>query len=179
MALPDKTGMVRNRMDSDIADYSAADGDDFEALSRDQFLIRSMRSDDLDAIIRIDAKLTGRNRRDYFDAKLKEVMVETGVRVSLVAEIDDSPVGYVMARVDFGEFGRTETTAVIDTLGVNPGHAHNGVAQGLLSQLMVNLGALHVERIRTSARWNNHQLLGFLGQQGFSPAQQLVLTKKI
>jgi len=179
MATPDTTGMGRNRMDSDIADYSGSDSDDFEALSRDIYTVRSMRSDDLDAIIRIDAKLTGRNRRAYFDAKLKEVMVETGIRVSLVAEIDGSPAGYVMARVDFGEFGLTETTAVIDTLGVNPGHAHHGVAQALLSQLMVNLGALNVERIRTSVRWNNHQLLRFLDQQGFRPAQKLVLTKII
>ena len=166
-------------MDSDISDYSGTDGDDFEALSRDAFPIRSLRGDDLDDIIRIDAKLTGHNRRDYFQAKLNEVMVESGVRVSLVAEIDDHPVGFIMARVDFGEFGRTETTAVIDTLGVNPGHGHRGIAHGLVSQLMINLGALHVERIRTRVGWNNYKLLDFLEHQGFRPAQQLVLRKKL
>lgn len=171
--------MSRYRMDSDIADYSGEDGDDFESLSRDDYLIRSMRANDLDAIIRIDSKLTGRNRREYFEAKLEEVMVESGIRVSLVAEIDDRPAGYIMARVDFGEFGRTETTAVIDTLGVDPGYGHKGIAHALVSQLMVNLGALHVERIRTSVGWNNHQLLDFLDHQGFKPAQQLVLTKSV
>jgi len=179
MALPENTGANRHRMDSDISDYSATDGDDFEALSRDEYLVRSMRADDLDDLIRIDTKLTGHNRRDYFQAKLKEVMVETGVRVSLVCEIDDRPAGYIMARVDFGEFGRTETTAVIDTLGVDPGYAHKGVAHALMSQLMINLNALHVERIRTTVAWNNHQLLDFLGHQGFRPAQQLALRKII
>ena len=138
-----------------------------------------MRADDLDAIIRIDGKLTGRNRRDYFEAKLEEVMVESGIRVSLVAEIDDRPAGYIMVRVDFGEFGRTETTAVIDTLGVDPGYGHQGVAHALMSQLMINLNALHVERIRTTVSWNNYQLLDFLDHQRFRPAQQLVLTKSI
>ena len=44
---------------------------------------------------------------------------------------------------------------------------------------MINLGALHVERIRTKVRCNNYQLLEFLELQGFRPAQQLVLSKKI
>ncbi len=179
MTHPEDTGAARHRMDSDMADYSGPDGDDFEALSRDSFPVRSMRSDDLDDIIRIDAKLTGRNRHDYFQAKLQEVMVETGVRVSLVTEIDGHAAGFIMARVDFGEFGRTETTAVIDTLGVDPGHGHKGVADALLSQLIINLNALHVERIRTTVAWNNHQLLNFLDHQDFRPAQQLVLSKKI
>mgnify|MGYP002630866375 CR=1 FL=1 len=179
MAIAEKTGAAHHRMDSDMADYSGSDGDDAEALSRDNFPVRSMRSDDLDALIRIDAKLTGHNRREYFQAKLAEVMIETGVRVSLVAEIDDHPAGFIMGRVDFGEFGRTETTAVIDTFGVDPGHGHRGIAHALLSQLTINLGALHVERIRTMVGWNNHQLLGFLEHQGFRPAQQLVLSMKI
>lgn len=179
MATPENTGMSRYRMDSDMADYSGAGSDDFEALSRDLFPVRSMRSDDLDAIIRIDAKLTGRKRADYFAAKLKEVMVETGVRVSLVAEIDDHPAGYIMVRVDYGEFGQTEKTAEIDNIGVDPGYSRRGIAQALMSQLMINLGALNVERLRTSVSWNNHQLLEFLDHQSFKPAQQLTLTKKI
>ncbi len=179
MANPENTGAAHNRMDSDMADFSDTDGDDFEALSRDNFSVRSMRGDDLDYLIRIDAKLTGHDRRDYFQAKLNEVMIETGVRVSLVAEIDDHPAGFIMARVDFGAFGRTEATAVIDTLGVDPGHGRRGVAHALLSQLMINLAGLHVERIRTSVAWNNLQLLDFLDHQGFRPAQQLILTKKM
>ena len=135
-----------------------------------------MTADDLDAIVRIDAKLTGRDRRDYYEAKLKEMMEETGVRVSLVAEDDSRPIGYIMARVDYGEFGRAEQTAVIDTIGVEPGSGSQGVGTALLSQLIANLDALHVETMRTTVTWTNFSLLNFLSRAGFTPAQQLVLS---
>lgn len=166
----------RGRMDAGMPDYSAAAGDDFEPLPRDRALVRSMAPGDLDAIVAIDAKLTGRDRRPYYEAKLQEMIGETGVRVSLISEMDGRPVGYIMARVDYGEFGRAEPTAVIDTIGVEPGHGHQGIGAALLSQLMVNLDALHVEALRTTVSWNNFSLLGFLHRAGFRPAQQLVLS---
>ena len=167
------------RMDGDMPDYGAPAGDDFEALPHDRALVRSLAAGDLDAIVAIDAKLTGRDRRAYYQAKLREVMGETGVRVSLVAEADGRPIGYIMARVDSGEFGRAEPTAVIDTIGVEPGHDHQGIGAALMSQLVTNLEALHVETLRTTVSWNNFPLLGFLSRRGFGPAQQLVLSLSV
>jgi ribosomal protein S18 acetylase RimI-like enzyme len=171
--------ITRQRMDADMPDYSDPAGDDFVALPHDRTPVRSMAEDDLDAIIGIDKKLTGRARRDYYEAKLKEVMDETGVRVSLVAEVDGRPVGYIMARVDYGEFGRAEAAAVIDTIGVDPDYGRRGIGFALLSQLMTNLDALHVEAVRTTVAWNNFPLLGFLSRSGFTPAQQLVLSLSV
>ena len=177
-AAPDPD-VARRRMDAGMPDYGAPAGYDFEPLPHDRALVRSMAPGDLDAIVAIDAKLTGRDRRPYYEAKLEEVIGETGVRVSLIAEADGRPVGYIMARVDDGEFGRAEPTAVIDTIGVEPGHGHHGIGAALLSQLMVNLDALHVEALRTTVAWNNFSLLGFLNRSGFRPAQQLVLSLSI
>ncbi len=167
------------RMDAGMPDYGAPAEADFEPLPHDRALVRSMIAGDLDAIVAIDAKLTGRDRRPYYQAKIEEVIGETGVRVSLIAEADGRPVGYIMARVDYGEFGRAESTAVIDTIGVEPGHGHQGIGAALLSQLMVNLDALHVDVMRTTVSWNNFPLLGFLNRSGFRPAQQLVLSLSI
>lgn len=167
------------RMDAGIPDYSDPNTEDFETLSRDRILVRSMSENDLNSVVRIDAKHTGHERRDYFTAKLQEVMSETGIRVSLVAEVDGLPVGFIMARVDYGEFGHAEAAAVMDTLGVNPDHGKGGIASALLSQLMINLEALHVERVRTRVDWDNLGLLGFLSAKGFTPSQQLALVKKI
>ncbi len=174
-AAPDPD-VARRRMDAGMPDYGAPAGYDFEPLPHDRALVRSMAPGDLDAIVAIDAKLTGRARRPYYEAKLEEVIGETGVRVSLIAEADGRPVGYIMARVDYGEFGRAEPTAVIDTIGVEPGHGHQGIGAALMSQLMANLEALHVEALRTTVSWNNFSLLGFLNRAGFRPAQQLVLS---
>jgi predicted N-acetyltransferase YhbS len=146
---------------------------DFGPLARDRMPVRSMREDDLRAIVAIDRRITGRDRLTYFERKLKEALHESDVRVSLVVERDGGPVGFIMARVDFGEFGRVDPTAVLDTIGVDPDYRDLGVGRALLSQLLINLTTLRVEHIRTELGWRERDLLGFLDHCGFNPAQQL------
>lgn len=167
------------RFDTDMADYSDPSRDDFVALSRDRVPVRSMRADDLETLVRIDSRLTGRERRDYYERKLEEVMSQSGVRVSLVAEVDGAPAGFVMARVDFGEFGRLEPAAVIDTIGVDPDRARSGVGHALISQLMTNLVSLRVDVVRTEVTWDAFALLAFLKKLGFAPSERLVLAKRV
>ncbi|MFQ5955763.1 MAG: GNAT family N-acetyltransferase [Kiloniellales bacterium] len=178
--MPDTDPEVAPRkLDAEMPDYSDPGGDDFVALARDRVPVRSMQADDLDMIVRIDRKLTGTDRSQYYRRKLEEVMAESGVRISLVAELDGQPVGFVMARTDFGEFGRTEPAAVIDAVGVAPEHGREGVGRALMSQLLANLAALGVETVRTEVAWDNFSLLKFLHRCGFLPAQRLVLAKRV
>ncbi len=120
-------------------------GDDYDTLARDRFLVRSLREDDLAAIVRIDSKLTGRERAPYYQTKFQEMLVETGIRVSLVAEDFNVVAGFIMARLDYGEFGKADQAAVIDTIGVHPAYTGSGLGRALLSQLLVNLSTLKVE----------------------------------
>ncbi|MBW6503667.1 GNAT family N-acetyltransferase [bacterium] len=156
-----------------------AGGDYYEALSRDLVPVRSLREDDLGAVVRIDRKLTGRDRSAYYAAKLREMLTESGIRVSLVAEEDGFVVGFVMARVDFGEFGKIDKAAVLDTIGVHPGFAGSGVGHALLSQLFLNLSTLHVETVLTQVSPENIGLQRFLYSCGFHPSQRLMLGKTI
>ena len=91
--------------------------------------------DDLAEIVRIDRDITGRDRHEYMKHKLNETMVDSAIRVSLAARLEGAIVGFLMARADLGDFGRTEPVAVIDTIGVDPGYAHRGVGHALVSQL--------------------------------------------
>ncbi|HEX7437766.1 MAG TPA: GNAT family N-acetyltransferase, partial [Caldimonas sp.] len=129
--------------------FSATGGNDFERLARDTADVHSMTPADLGDIVRIDRDITGRDRSEYIRAKLAEAMDDSSLRVSLAARRDGTNVGYLMARVDRGDFGRTEPVVVIDTLGVDPEYARRGVGRALLSQLFANLGALRVERVET------------------------------
>jgi ribosomal protein S18 acetylase RimI-like enzyme len=101
------------------------------------------------------------------------------VRVSLVADLDSVPVGFIMARVDLGEFGRVETTAVLDTIGVDPDYQNQGVGHALVSQLLANLGTLRVEKVRTEVDWQDYGLLAYLGRSGFRPSQQLCFNRSL
>jgi ribosomal protein S18 acetylase RimI-like enzyme len=157
------------------ADEAQAEDATFESLPRDRLPVRSMAREDLAALVAIDRRVTGQDRPAYYARKLDEVFSESGVRMSLVADIDGHPAGFIMARVDFGEFGHTEPEAVMDTIGVDPRHSHEGVATALLSQLTANLGALRAESLRTEVSWNRFDLLGFLDRMGFRPHRRLAL----
>ncbi len=159
--------------------YSDPAADDFEALSRDEVMVRSLDATDLPALVRIDTHVTGRDRTAYYRRKVDEALQQSGIRLSLVAEEDGMVVGFIMARVDYGEFGQTATTAVIDTLGVDPGFAGRQVGRALVSQLLANLTSLRVETVRTMVYWDNFGLLRFLQRCGFRPAQRLAFSRPL
>ncbi len=150
---------------------------DYGPLARDRVPVRTVAEQDLRALIAIDRRITGRDRSVYFERKLHEALHESDVRVSLVAERDGSVAGFIMARVDLGEYGRLEPTAVLDTIGVDPDYRHQGIGQALLSQLLVNLTTLRVERVRSEIDWRDRELLAFLDRCGFHPSQQLCLDQ--
>ena len=159
--------------------YGGPPAPDFGPLARDRIPVRAMAERDLQALIAIDRRITGRDRSDYFERKLIEALEETDVRVSLVAERDGRPVGFIMARVDLGEFGRIEPTAVMDTIGVDPDYRDQGIGRALLSQLLVNLMTLRVEHVRSEIDWHDHTLLAVLDRCGFRPSQQLCFDHAI
>lgn len=141
--------------------------------------VRSMAEQDLPGIVRLDRKITGRDRTAYLRRKAGEVLRESAVRVSLVAEVDGGLAGFLMARVDFGEFGRTEPTAILDTIGVDPAHARRHVGRALLEQLLLNVRGLRAERVLTEVEWDHHALVAFLGRTGFVHAQRLAFEKAL
>jgi len=160
-------------------DYGGQSGNHFERLARDLADVRAMAPRDLPEIVRIDAAITGHNREDYMRAKLGEAMIDSAIRVSLTARLDDAIVGYLMASADLGDFGRTEPVAVIDTIGVDPDYAHRGVGHALLSQLFANLGALRIERVETIVAPRDLALLGFLYDVGFTPSQRIPFARRL
>jgi ribosomal protein S18 acetylase RimI-like enzyme len=152
---------------------------DFGPLARDRIPVRSMTEADLPALIAIDRGITGRDRTRYFERKLTEVLQESDVRVSLVAEADGRPVGFIMARVNLGEFGRTEPTAEMDTVGIDPEYRDRGIGRALLSQLFANLATLRVEKVLTEIDWSNVELLAFLSHCDFRPSARLAFEYRL
>jgi ribosomal protein S18 acetylase RimI-like enzyme len=172
LRLPERIGEVAE------VDYGKPAAPDYGPLARDRIPIRSVAAGDLQALIAIDRRIRGSERPAYFERKLAEALHDTDVRVSLVAEQDGTPVGFIMARVDLGEFGRVEPTASMDTIGVDPDYRYRGIGRALVSQLLVNMTTLRVERIRTEADWRERELIAFLDRCGFRPSQQLCLAQR-
>ena len=148
-------------------------------LARDRVDVRILAPDDMPDIRRIDSRVTGRDRAQYIKRLVDEALNESAVRVSLTARIDGVVAGFVMARTDFGDFGRSEPVAVLDTIGVDPDYAHQGAGTALIGQLFANLEALRIEHVETLVRRDNFDLLGFLYGAGFEPGQRIGFSKPL
>ena len=155
------------------ADFSDPFSSDPDSLEHNDVYIRSLMESDVSAICRIDRHAMKRDRSGYIQQKVSEVINQSGVRISLVAESEGMLVGFIMARLDYGEFGRTSSMAVIDNIGVDPGYT--GIGQELMRQLIANLGSLRVDGIRTIIRWDDCDLIRFLSHNGFVQSQRIAL----
>ncbi len=145
------------------------------AQPRESVVVRSLRPEDLEAVISVDARIVGRRREEYFRVKLQQNLSDTGIKISLAAEKGGLFCGFLLARVYYGEFGTMEPVAVLDTLGVPPGFRGQGVGAALIRQLRVNLKGLGVSRLQTEVGWDDLPLLGFFHHQGFRPASRFCL----
>lgn len=150
-----------------------------ETAGGDAIVVRRLRAGDLEAVARVDHRVTGRPRREYFRLKLGESLADTGVRISLAAEADGRFAGYLLARVYYGEFGLLEPAAVLDTIGVHPDFQRRGIGAAMLRQLLTDLAALNVTSLQTQVEWDDPGLLAFFQRQRFRPATRLCLEREV
>lgn len=137
--------------------------------------IRNLTEADLDAIVRIDASLMGRPRHEYYRDRVRAALRDSRIRMSLIAEYEGKVAGFLMATMYYGEFGRPEPTAVIDSLGVDALYRGKHVGKTLMGQFLTHARALGVERVRTEVAWNDFDLMRFLHGCGYAPGNRLVL----
>lgn len=138
-------------------------------------VVRRLLPEDLEAVIALDARSIGRRRDEYFKIKLKQALSDTGIEVSLAAEVDGVFAGFLLARVYYGEFGMMEPGAVLDTIGVRPELRGRHVGAALINQLSTNLLGLGIAQLQTEVGWDNLDLIAFFHHEGFRPAERLCL----
>ena len=97
--------------------------------------IRPVEVSDLDAIVRIDEKLTGQARKDYWRTRL-EIAALRPPWMSSVAETDGRIVGFVFGWVGESEFGIAGPTAWVDLIGTDPAYRGRGIARALVDRFV-------------------------------------------
>ncbi len=129
--------------------------------------LRRLAAQDLDAVVEIDAQITGRSRRSYFERRLQAALRAPALHTQFAAEEDGAVKGYVLARKLEGEFGRVEPALHLEVIGVRPGEQGHGYGDALLGALETDARKNGIFELRTQAAWKDHGMLGFLDHAGF------------
>jgi len=77
--------------------------------SLENMKIRPLEKEDLEAIVEIDERVLGENRRSYWERKL-ELMNNKASQVSLVAELEGKVVGFILGDVSGWERSEEHTS---------------------------------------------------------------------
>ncbi len=146
--------------------------------SLENMKIRPLEKEDLEAIVEIDERVLGENRRSYWERKL-ELMNNKASQVSLVAELEGKVVGFILGDVSGWEFGVPDTIGWIDTIGIDPVYQKRGLATALANEVVKNLKAIGVSAVYTLVSWNDWDLLQFFHAMGFTRGDMINLELKI
>jgi ribosomal protein S18 acetylase RimI-like enzyme len=139
-------------------------------------VLRVLKQSDLDAIVAIDEFATKESRREYYERKIASILNKNAnINCSIVCEVDGKVVGFMMGYVFFGEFGISDATSTIDTLGVHPDFRKYGVASEMLDQFMMNMKAAGVKKVYTLVSWDDFALEKFFARQKFVPSKRINL----
>lgn len=138
--------------------------------------IRLLKPEDLDRVVDIDTRIMGRSRQKFFEKRLQAALADTHGFVAVAfdgpaAELD----GFAIARIQTGEFGVNERTAVLDVIGVEPDAQHEGGGQALIDGIIDILRKLGIKELRTQIDWSDQTLTHFFAHEGFELASSRIL----
>lgn len=130
--------------------------------------IGPVRLADLNAVIRLDARLTGRRKPAYWRALFRTFVApgRSSSRVGLAARDGTRLCGYLLGDVRAFEFG-SAPCGWIFAVGVDPAAAHHGIGSALVAQARRRFGRAGVATVRTMVRRNDVSMLAFFRSNGF------------
>ena len=139
---------------------------------------RRLARSDLDAVVGIDALLEGQTRRTYFERRLACALREPEMHLQFAIDDDRGLAGYILARVLEGEFGRASPGVRLEAIGVRPDAKGRHFGRRLLDGLAEEAKRRGIGDLRTQARWNDHAMLRWLDDHGFTLAPNHVVERR-
>ena len=105
-------------------------------MSENTIKIRLMNVKDLDAVVKIDEKISKASRLEYYRLKFERLFESNDyLPTSLVAEDENGAVvGFLMGELYMGEYGILQEVASLDTIGVDPACQHKGVGKKMMNE---------------------------------------------
>lgn len=140
--------------------------------------IRPVAAGDLHAVAEIDRLNTGVAKPDYWHDIFERYGQSPRPRFFLVAEGDDSILGFIIGEVRAWEFG-SEPCGWVFAIGVRQDMRLHHIGTHLLDALDECLRQAGASKVRTMLRRDNHLLMSFFRSQGMMAGPFLQLEKDL
>ena len=144
-----------------------------------EIYVRSLEKRDLPAIVSMEERQTGVARPEYWE---KRIEISEAIRphwASLIAELDNRVVGFVLGRAGEFEFGLPGTVAWIEIIGVDPAYRRQGIAQALVGQFAESAEDHGIKTIFTLVASNQDEMQQFFSRLGFVHGKMQHYQKEI
>ena len=148
-------------------------------MSRTTVIVRPAEPSDLEAIVRIDEKLSAQTRKDYWRTRL-DIAALRPPWMSSIAEMDGRLVGFLFGWVGESEFGITGATGWIDMIGVDPAYRGRGVGQALVERFINGGRELRaIQKVATLIDLGQADVREFFTRLGFHHGPMIHMEKEI
>ncbi len=148
-----------------------------ESKTKPEPVISPLTADDLDAVVALDRVLSGISRRDFFQRRLERALEEPGDFVYVGLRLEDKLIGYALARLVDGEFGKPGASAALDAIGVHPDHQGKCAGRKLLAGVEDVLRHKGVSDFTSQIDWADRKLISFFASAGFELAPRIALAR--
>jgi ribosomal protein S18 acetylase RimI-like enzyme len=140
--------------------------------------IRPVDDLDIDAIVSIDEKISGRYRPEVWERRIGYYL-RRDPESSVVAESGGEVVGFMLGEVRSGEFGLEEPTGWIEVLGVDPDHRGKAVGRHMAEAMLSHFRAQGAQSVRTLVDEDMAEIRSFFAALGFEPSSLRPFAKTL
>lgn len=141
-------------------------------------IIREIRLEDAQAIEDIRAAISPQDANVDFLKLVKQQTSDGNGATSLVAEVNNKVVGYMISTTLYAGFG-IRKSAWIMAIGVHPDYMGQGIGLALANRVCDIYRDKQVESIYSSVMWDSIDVLSFFKKLGFKRSEFINLKKDL
>ena len=141
--------------------------------------MRKLGKNDLHTIVDIEERVTGIARPNYWAKRIELSETTQPHWTSIVAEIENRVVGFLVGGSSELEFGLPEPVAWIHIVGIDPVYQARGVGRALIEEFTAWADYHGVKTIFTLIANGNTEMEHFFSRVGFVPGKMLHFQKEI
>jgi len=143
-------------------------------------LIRPPRAEDVEAIIALDARITGAAKPEFWRYKLGPGRALPAGEHPLVrvAEVNGQIIGVLVGEIRSWEF-HLPPTGWITVLMVDPAYRRRGIGRRLLAEALDYFRERGLRSVHTMVGWSDGDVLSFFTAMGFDRGPFIELEKAL